>query len=480
MPKRLLVVDPIPTHRIRLRAALRAAQYDIVSVDRIACVPGASTAAPVDLVLLNTSDADPARMITRLREALAGVVAPILCRDGNANPDRRFRALEAGARDMLTTDVPGGLLLARLRGMLRESETATELERRRVAATSFGFAEETTPFARAERVVLVEASTASSPVAGPARKSEFGSRLSNVAFDDLLRNDSVEIAPDLIVMNVAPGAGAMLDALLPELRMRSHLRHASVLVVYPPQEPEVALRALNLGAADVAVADALIAEMAFRIEAMLRRKRARDALRRTSEESFRMATTDALTGLYNRRYAEVYLADVLFRSQESGGGFTAMMVDIDHFKHVNDTYGHAAGDRVLIEIANRIRDNLRVVDLVSRHGGEEFLIILPDIHGVEAELAADRVRAIVNGQKVRLEDGNSIEVSVSIGVAVASPSKMRIREVWQDVPRDFEKDVFPDNPMIMELLAKADQALYRAKGAGRNCVAVSPENATAA
>lgn len=477
MPKRLLVVDPIPTHRIRLRAALRAAQYDIVSVDRVACAASANSVLPVDMVLLNTSGADPSRMLVRLRKAMGGSNAPILCRDEDANPRRRLQALAAGARDMLSSNVPATLLLARLRGLLRESDTASELERRRVTATSFGFAEAATPFGHEGCVVCVDASDSPSPLA-PLPPDAFG-RQASMSCDALLRDDSGDAKPDAIIMTVAPGAGAMLDALLPEFRTRSHLRHASVLVVHSPDEPDVAVRALNLGAADVAEADALDEEMTFRIDAMLRRKRARDALRRTSEESYRLATTDTLTGLYNRRYAEVYLADVLIRSRESGRGFTAMMVDIDHFKAVNDVYGHASGDRVLAEVAARIRDNLRAVDLVSRHGGEEFLVILPDIDGAEAEMAADRIRAIINGKPIRLEDGKSLEVSVSIGVAVASPP-VAVRPESAHIFGTGCSDESGISPLIRDLLAKADRALYSAKDSGRNCVSISPETASAA
>ena len=155
MPKRLLVIDPIPTHRIRLKAALRAAQYEIVTVDRIACAVGAMIAAPVDMILLNTSGAQPAQMLARLRRAIDPVEVPILCRDDEAGPIRRTEALATGARDMVSTRIPETLLLARLRALLREGDAATELEHRRVAAASFGFREAAATFQANARIACI-------------------------------------------------------------------------------------------------------------------------------------------------------------------------------------------------------------------------------------------------------------------------------------------------------------------------------------
>ena len=191
------------------------------------------------------------------------------------------------------------------------------------------------------------------------------------------------------------------------------------------------------------------------------------------------AKIDPLTGLYNRRYAEVYLKDILLRARENGRGFTVMMMDIDHFKGVNDRLGHAAGDAVLRDVAKRIRDNLRAVDLVSRHGGEEFLVVLPDIDGNEAVIAADRLRKIVSEQPILLAESDSVSVTVSVGVAVATPEWTSVAHRISQASPQFDN---PDagDPRIAALLAQADRALYAAKSAGRDCVTISPGAASAA
>lgn len=472
MPKRLLLVDPLPTHRIRLKAALRGAQYDVVSVDRISCASGAIAASAVDLIILNTSGADPTSMMTRLRRSIDQADIPVLCRDEEAGPLRRMQALSSGARDMVATRVPDRLLLARLRGILRDAEAATELERRRAAAASFGFREAATPFERIEQVISVDLGRGEQAQA--ALPLTMSRRIRALGREELLRDDASLPNLDVIILNLGIEGGDQLDEVLPEIRARSHLRQSSVIVLYPEGAHQLAVRALNLGASEIAEAGSLDGELSHRIDAMVARQRVREALRQSQEESFRLATTDSLTGLFNRRYAEVYLADALMNSLDSGTGLTVMMVDIDHFKSVNDTFGHAAGDIVLKEVATRIRDNLRAVDLVSRHGGEEFLVILPEIHGSEAELAAERLRLQVSGQPVELPNGPRLEVTVSIGVAVTPQTWLRAG------PRLVDAKDSRTRSYIEDLLLRSDAALYQAKDAGRNCVSVSRPAVSAA
>ncbi len=159
-------------------------------------------------------------------------------------------------------------------------------------------------------------------------------------------------------------------------------------------------------------------------------------------------SVDALTGLYNRRW----LADVLPRQVERarGGGedLSVVMVDVDHFKRFNDTYGHAAGDYVLFAVGKRLQRSFRPTDLVARYGGEEFTVVLPRTSGQNACIAAEWVRRAVERETLVLEDGVEVQVTVSMGVASVAPGQS-----------------------AHELLQAADRGLYQAKGAGRNRVA---------
>jgi len=161
------------------------------------------------------------------------------------------------------------------------------------------------------------------------------------------------------------------------------------------------------------------------------------------------AVRDGLTGLYNRRHATAVLADELRRSQRvAGARLVLAIIDIDWFKQINDRIGHLAGDAVLIQLARVMSDSLRSGDTLARIGGEEFALIMPDTSLNEAHLACDRLRQTVAGHAFRIESGDHIDVTVSIGLAEAGGAMNDYRT----------------------LLGEADRHLYDAKTGGRNSV----------
>ena len=170
----------------------------------------------------------------------------------------------------------------------------------------------------------------------------------------------------------------------------------------------------------------------------------------------RSGFTDVLTGWNNRRYLGVRLVEELARARRDGSRLVCLMLDIDHFKRVNDTWGHAAGDAVLRELAQRIESQVRASDVAARYGGEEFIVLLPHTDSKSASLLAERIRNKVSSAPVDIPHDESITVTVSIGIAEVSPS-----------PRDNDLKTLGDS-----LIARADVALYAAKSAGRDQVVV--------
>ena len=164
----------------------------------------------------------------------------------------------------------------------------------------------------------------------------------------------------------------------------------------------------------------------------------------------RLASTDALTGLTNRRrFLEIFEKECS-RIQRYGGALTLLMFDIDHFKRVNDTWGHSAGDVVLRKVASETHLVLRMVDTAARIGGEEFVILLPETELSGAFLIADRLRLLVADTAVEQDQGPPISVTISIGVAMIGLDES-----------------------AESLLSRADQAMYQAKNNGRNRVEIS-------
>ncbi len=172
---------------------------------------------------------------------------------------------------------------------------------------------------------------------------------------------------------------------------------------------------------------------------------------------FFASTHDALTKIYGRGHFDMTIDQQLQRANrydDEGRRVSLAMVDIDHFKHFNDTYGHPVGDEVLRQVARTLADTVRRIDVVARYGGEEFAIIFPEIHKQEARIAAERIRVAIESLRVKIDDlSEPLSVTVSIGIAT--------------YPYDADAR--------QALINRADQALYQAKERGRNQVVLAGE-----
>jgi diguanylate cyclase (GGDEF)-like protein len=195
---------------------------------------------------------------------------------------------------------------------------------------------------------------------------------------------------------------------------------------------------LDAGAVDYIVKPFDHTELVARVRAALRTKSARD-------EFHEQATRDGLTGLLNRRQLDTLADGAIAVASRYGRDLACLMVDLDRFKSVNDTYGHAAGDLVLREAARRFTDCTRDADILGRYGGEEFLLLLPETTAADALVAAEKLRNAVTGTPFDLGT-QELDVTASIGVAA-----------WNE-----------DMPSAATLYAAADDALYRAKELGRD------------
>lgn len=461
MPKRALVIDSIATHRIRMSALLEGARYFVQSASDVTELKG--NALDFDIVLLGVPRRRLGHQITSLLGVLSGKQTPILALDSNPSPLRRLLALRAGAREVLSWKLPDDLILSRLRGLVREGEAEREAARRRLTAASFGFAEATQTFDRPARIVCL-GPLGPLPAQLAAILPHEVITAANAPYDNLPWSSK----PDAFVLHTGSD-NAALARLLSELRDETHLSPTPVLALYPDRRVAMATQALALGASEVVPDTAGIEEVELRLSNMLARKAQNDALRRSDEQSYRLAATDPLTGLYNRRYAETYLAGLPAQADPQHPDFCVLLVDLDHFKTVNDTYGHAIGDQVLKEVAQRLQENLRACDLIARYGGEEFLVVLPETSGATAMLLAERLRCAISARDVAVPGRPSIPVSVSIGVAAGRVEACFVgqRTGTCDAASGFASEDFQTT------FEAADAALYRAKKNGRNRVEVS-------
>ena len=232
-----------------------------------------------------------------------------------------------------------------------------------------------------------------------------------------------------------------------QLRSLERTRNVPILAVAEPDNNTRLVRGLEIGVNDYLLRPIDKNEMLARVRTQIKKKRYTERLRDNVQMSIEMAITDALTGLFNRRYMESHLGTLVEQAAARGKPIAVLIVDIDYFKAVNDTHGHDAGDDVLREFALRIRKSIRNIDLACRYGGEEFVIVMPETDMAVATMVAERLRRRIATEPFAIQQGaRNLDMTISIGIAALAGAT--------------------DNAAA--ILKRADTALYRAKRDGRN------------
>lgn len=456
MAGRILVVDDVATNRIVMKVKLTAACYAVEQAENGKDALRLARETKPDLVLLDVMmpDMNGVEVCRALKADPETADIPVVLITALSDGAAKMEGLEAGADDFLCKPVEEVTLLARVRSLLRVSDSVRELRDRDARASAFGFAESALGFepkVQPGRVALVAPGPRGAVLWKAAIETRIGGKVQIVSKERALAPATAGAeAPDVFVISVDLGQRNEGLRLLSDLRSRPGTRHSASVMILPEGDTERAAIALDLGASDVLHDPFDAQELAIRISAQLGRKRQSDRMRAGVRAGLEAAITDPLTGLYNRRFALHRMEQLLARP---AADLTVMMIDLDFFKTINDSYGHPAGDAVLQEVALRLRGQLQANDLLARIGGEEFLVVLSDADRETASECAERLRSCIGGTSFDLGEGSfPVRVTASVGLTLpGGPGQ--------------GGDVTPE-----ALIRQADEALYGAKAHGRDQV----------
>ncbi len=451
MTGRILVVDDIEANVRLLQAKLQAEYYHVLTASDGATALAIAAEEKPDLLLLDVMmpGMDGFEVCRRLKDDPETRHIPIVlvtALDGRAD---RITGLEAGADEFLTKPIDDVLLFARVKSLTRLKLVIDELRQREASGRRIG--------------VIAGAASRLGGAGGRVLIVDDQERQAQRMYAEL----AIEHRPvwesdpekahlsargpvDLIIVNTMARSfdGLRFAA---QIRSDESTRHLPILGIIDPDDRPRLVKALEIGLNDVLTRPIDPQELSARVKSQVRGKRYTDFLRNNLDHSLELAVTDQLTGLHNRRYMTGQLGALVNRAARGGDPVSALMIDIDHFKKINDGFGHDIGDEVLREFAVRLASNVRAIDLPCRYGGEEFVVIMPGTRLEDAEKIAERIRRHVAGSPFRVSGGaESLTVTISIGVAAT----------------------VGEGDNAEALLKRADEAMYMAKSTGRNAVMV--------
>ncbi len=453
----ILIVDDLATNRIILRARLGSACYNTLAATNGAEALEVARKHRPDLILLDIMmpDMDGIAVCRALRDDPRTAGIPVVLVTASNEQALRLAALDAGARDFLTKPLDEMVLLARVRSLLRASELESELQRQCALCDHHGLADAAPGFEVPPRVALVGAS---------ARFAAFwrrqvmplypGCRVETLSVAEALGLQGAGHDVYVIAPEIADEPGGL--RLLLDLRTRKPTRRAALCVALATGATESCATALDLGADDLLAGPFDPAEAALRLQLLVARKRRVDALRNSVDEGLNLAAIDPLTGLLNRRAAGQRLRGMAAQCRREGSRFAVMLLDLDRFKAINDSFGHGVGDKVLQAVAGRLEGALGPADVLARHGGEEFLVALAGVTAGRAREVGEHLCRLVEATRINAPGlPVPLQVTMSVGLALS--------------------DAAPDgeSAAVERVIERADRALLASKAHGRNQVTVN-------
>lgn len=449
MTARVLVIDDVDANIRLLEAKLQFEYFTVLSATNGEDGLRRARNDNPDVILLDVMmpGLDGYETCRRLKAHPDTAHIPVIMVTALDERADRLRGLEVGADDFLSKPIDDVMLLARVRSLARHKSLMDELRVREAVGRRFGVIDPggARDVGQAARILIVEEDV---------RRAERLKAALSQQQRPVLMHEVDAIGPggqSSVELMIISMGGRAFDGLRLAARVRGQdgTRSMPILAIIDEVDQDKARKALELGVNDFIYRPVDEEELQARVRTLVTRKRYVDSLRNAVDQSMEKAVTDQLTGLHNRRYMEANLKAHLNRSRRGGPQVSVLITDIDHFKRVNDLFGHDAGDDVIREFAARLASNFRPQDLACRFGGEEFVVIMPDTSTDDAITIAERLRASIEMAPFKIgKQREDLTVTCSVGVAFGEPG-------------DEGADA---------VLKRADQALYAAKQGGRNRV----------
>ena len=454
MPARVLVVDDLLPNVKLLEAKLKSEFYRVSTAQSGAEAIEKIEKESPDVILLDVMmpDMDGFETCRRIKASRIGADIPIVMVTALSDIQDRVQGLNAGADDFLTKPINDLALFARIRSLVRLKNMTDELKLRDQTGEQFGGIVEVDNSAintiEGARILLVD-DDKSQALQVQTKLQEMGAQVSVIP-DPPAAVESTEIVDyDLIMVSthLTTDDGLHLCA---HFRSQDKTRNTPLLIIIEEDDGDLMIKGLDMGINDYLIAPIDSNEVVARVRIQVRRKKFKDALQAKGKQSLDMAIRDGITNVFNRRYFDIHIEKMLASSLASAKPLSLMLLDIDHFKMVNDTYGHQSGDEVLKQLPQRVARCVRPTDLFARYGGEEFVVLLPDTSIQNAAVIAERIRKSIDQESFHIPvEPGALHKTISIGVTLLE-----------------------DGDTVKTMLERADKALYHVKNTGRNKVAV--------
>lgn len=452
MPAHILIVDDTPLNIKLLSARLIKDYYTVTPAENGFRALELAQREKPDLILLDIMmpEMDGFEVCTRLKADPATAYIPVIMVTALTDSADRVRGLQCGADDFLSKPINEIALMARVRSLLRLKFMMDEWRLREGSSAEAAFsdpANELNNFSGSLVYYLEDNPSLVNLTQNLLSTFQLNFRIFSHPTEFLTA--TAQKSPDIAIISLDLVNEDALR-LVAQLRAKETTRALPILMLSDEGHIEKIAKGLDLGANDYALRPLEENEIIARVRTLLKQKRQYDRLKNNYQKNLEMAIADPLTGAFNRHYFDIQMPKLLTRYGHVHPPLALLSLDLDHFKKVNDTYGHPAGDVVLKELVTRVIHALRPNDIVIRMGGEEFVIIMPETDYRTALSIGERLRATVAASPVIIPNSAiSIPMTTSIGVTVTK-AKM------QDTSAD--------------LIERADKALYKAKESGRNRV----------